>query len=79
MVHKSCNRITLYDYHSFITMIWDSRIQIVLVEQKIFFFTFILVFAELHIVPTITNKSKSKATVVEGNVLYCIYSENFRQ
>ena len=26
----------------------------------------------LHIVPTITSKSKSKATVVEGNVLYLV-------
>ena len=31
-----------------------------------------MVFAELHIVPTITNKSKSKVTIFEGNVLYLV-------
>ena len=31
-----------------------------------------MVFAELLTVPTITNKSKSKVTVVEGNVLYLV-------
>ena len=35
-------------------------------------FTFILVFAEWHIVPTITNKSKSKVTIFVGNLLYLV-------